>query len=81
MRFVDYLSIIRSAWNDFDSTRPIGLIEDISARVSTNHVFRVTLEGGGHVIAKLSYFGKFEHFKEAYKKKFIKVLKPTSQFY
>ena len=64
MRFVDYPSIIRSAWNDFDSTRPIELIEDISARVSTNHVFRVTLEGGGNVIAKLSYFGKFEHFKE-----------------
>ena len=64
MRFVDYPSIIRFAWADFDSTRPIEQIEDISARVSTNHVFRITLEGGDRVIAKLSYFGKFEHFKE-----------------
>lgn len=64
MRFLDYPSIIRFAWADFDSSRPIDHIEDISARVSTNHVFRVTLEGGDRVIAKLSYFGKFEHFKE-----------------
>jgi len=64
MRFVDYPSIIRAAWTEFDATRPIDLIEDISARVSTNHVFRVTLENGDRVIAKLSYFGKYEHFRE-----------------
>ena len=39
-------------------------IIDISARVSTNHVFSVRLENDDRVIAKLSYFGKFNHFVE-----------------
>ncbi|MFN4145903.1 MAG: hypothetical protein ACK4GN_08785 [Runella sp.] len=64
MRFVDYPTVIRLAWSEFDPNRPIETIEDISARVSTNHVFRVKLQDGDYVIAKLSYFGKFEHFKE-----------------
>ncbi|RBQ56533.1 hypothetical protein DI458_41730, partial [Burkholderia contaminans] len=39
-------------------------IEDISAMVSTNHVYRITFDDDDIIIAKLSYFGKFEHFKE-----------------
>lgn len=48
----------------YDSTRTISRISDISAMVSTNHVYKVRLEDGNNVIAKLSYFGKFEHFVE-----------------
>ncbi|CCH51957.1 hypothetical protein BN8_00916 [Fibrisoma limi BUZ 3] len=64
MRIVDYPSIIREAWKGFDASQTIQTIEDISARVSTNHVFRVRFDNGDIVIAKLSYFGKYEHFKE-----------------
>ncbi len=64
MRLIDYPAIIREAWAGFDPSQTIQSIEDISARVSTNHVFRVRLDGGDVVIAKLSYFGKYEHFKE-----------------
>ncbi|WP_217452291.1 hypothetical protein [Mucilaginibacter humi] len=39
-------------------------IEDISAMVSTNRVFKVTFDDDDIVIAKLSHFGKYEHFKE-----------------
>ena len=64
MRLIDYPAIIRAAWAGFDSSQTVQAIDDISARVSTNHVFRVRLNGGDTIIAKLSYFGKYEHFKE-----------------
>src|SRR5258707_15741807 len=32
--------------------------------VSTNHVFRITFHDDDIIIAKLSYFGKYEYFKE-----------------
>ncbi|CAG5011948.1 hypothetical protein DYBT9275_05062 [Dyadobacter sp. CECT 9275] len=64
MRLKDYPAIIRKAWQGFDDSIKIKSVEDISARVSTNHVFRVTLDNDDEVVAKLSYFGKYEHFKE-----------------
>lgn len=64
MRLIDYPTIIRRAWAAFDPSQTVQTVEDISARVSTNHVFRLTLESGDRVIAKLSYFGKFEHFRD-----------------
>ena len=60
----DHSKIIRKAWEGYDPTKIISHIEDISARVSTNHVFRITFEDEDIIIAKLSYFGKYEHFKE-----------------
>jgi Ser/Thr protein kinase RdoA (MazF antagonist) len=64
MRLVDYPTIIKKAWASFDPTEQIQSITDISAKVSTNHVFKVTFEDGDSIIAKLSYFGKYEHFVE-----------------
>ena len=64
MRLKDYPEIIRAAWAGFDNSIGVKFVEDISAKVSTNHVFRVTLDNDDKVIAKLSYFGKYEHFKE-----------------
>ena len=61
---IDYPAIIRQAWAAFDASHTIHTIEDISAKVSTNHVFRVRFDNDDIVIAKLSYFGKYEHFKE-----------------
>lgn len=48
----------------YDSSRPIKSISDISAKVSTNHVYKIVFPDNGFVIAKLSYFGKYEHFVE-----------------
>lgn len=61
---MDYSNIIRKAWEEYDATKIIHHIEDISPMVSTNYVFRITFEDEDIIIAKLSYFGKYEHFKE-----------------
>ncbi len=61
---MDFITIIRYAWMAYDSTRQIQRITDISAMVSTNHVYKIRLKDGNNVIAKISYFGKYEHFVE-----------------
>lgn len=64
MRLIDFPAIIAAAWHDYDPSRPPKSITDISVRVSTNHVYKILLPGRKFVIAKLSYFGTYEHFKE-----------------
>ncbi|MEX0844304.1 MAG: hypothetical protein WD022_03445 [Balneolaceae bacterium] len=64
MTFIDFNEIVKKAWREYDPTRTIISITDISAKVSTNHVYRVTFKDGNIIIAKLSYFGKYEHFVE-----------------
>lgn len=56
--------IVRKAWEGYDASKTIRDIEDISAMVSTNHVFKIIFDDDDMVIAKLSHFGKFEYFKE-----------------
>lgn len=63
MRIIDFTTVIVQAWADYAPHRRIFSIVDISARVSTNHVYKITLHDG-FVIAKLSYFGQYEHFVE-----------------
>lgn len=64
MSFIDFSEIVRQALEEYDSTRVIATIIDISAKVSTNYVFKVTFIDHSFIIAKLSYFGKYEHFVE-----------------
>ena len=64
MAFIDFTSIVKQAWQAYDNTREIVRIVDISAKVSTNYVFRITFKDRNFIIAKLSYFGKYEHFVE-----------------
>ncbi|NET33227.1 MAG: hypothetical protein F6K19_14605 [Cyanothece sp. SIO1E1] len=64
MHFIDFTTIVKYAWMAYDSSRAIKSISDISAKVSTNHVYKVVFTNGTFVIAKLSYFGRFEHFVE-----------------
>jgi hypothetical protein len=64
MSFIDFTAIVREAWNAYDDTRKISRIMDISAKVSTNYVYRITFSDDSFIIAKLSYFGKYEHFVE-----------------
>jgi Ser/Thr protein kinase RdoA (MazF antagonist) len=61
---LNYEAIIKKAWQGYDESKLIKSIEDISALVSTNHVFRITFTDDDIIIAKLSHFGKYEHFKE-----------------
>jgi Ser/Thr protein kinase RdoA (MazF antagonist) len=61
---MDYTHIIKKAWQGYDASKTIRLIEDISAQVSTNHVFRITFDDDDIIIAKLSNFGQYEYFKE-----------------
>jgi hypothetical protein len=61
---MDFSTIIKKAWEGYDVSKKISEIEDISALVSTNHVYRITFEDEDIIIAKLSNFGKFEHFRE-----------------
>jgi Ser/Thr protein kinase RdoA (MazF antagonist) len=64
MAFIDFTEIVKQAWKDYDETREIIRIVEISAKVSTNYVYRITFKDESFIIAKLSYFGKFEHFVE-----------------
>ncbi len=59
-----FFEIVSEAWKDYDPSREIVAIQDISAQVSTNHVYKVSLPRREFVIAKVSFYGKFEHFVE-----------------
>jgi len=60
----EYSDVIKKAWEGYDASKTIKSIDDISAMVSTNHVYRITFDDDDIIIAKLSTFGKYEHFKE-----------------
>jgi Ser/Thr protein kinase RdoA (MazF antagonist) len=64
MNQIDFIGIVREAVKNFDSSKRIERIDDISAKVSTNHVYRIKFSDNNYIIAKLSYFGKYEHFVE-----------------
>ena len=64
MTHIDFTSIIQEAWSAYDNTRNIIRITDISARVSTNHVYSVRFSDNNLIIAKFSYYGEFDHFVE-----------------
>jgi len=61
---IDYKSIIIKGWNEYNPIRKIANIEDVSANVSTNKVFRISFTDDSFIMVKVSNFGKFENFKE-----------------
>lgn len=61
---LDYFQIIRLAWEEFDDRHEIKGIFDVSAHVSTNHVYKVSFYNREPVFAKLSDYGKYEFFRE-----------------
>jgi hypothetical protein len=64
MYHVDFITIVKYAWIAYDPSREIKSVSDISAKVSTNHVYKIVFTNNDFVIAKMSYFGKYEHFVE-----------------
>ncbi len=63
-KLFDFTTIIQEAWHDYDPSQCIKSITDISAKVSTNYVYRIKLDDDSFIIAKLSYFGRYEYFVE-----------------
>ena len=62
--YLPFVDIVSAAWAAYDDSRPIVSVTDISAQVSTNHVYRLKLADGSLIVGKLSYFGQYEHFVE-----------------
>jgi len=60
----DILDIVRRAWLDFHAQCGIDSIEETSAHVSTNRVFRLALHDGTTAIAKVSSYGSYFLFAE-----------------
>jgi hypothetical protein len=55
---------IASAWTEYGDHRHIVQVDELSAMVSTNRVYRLTLNSGAHVIGKSSNYGSFFLFAE-----------------
>ena len=64
MTSLDYIQIIRLAWQEFDDRHEIKNIFDVSMHVSTNQVYKISFYEREPVFAKLSDYGKYEDFKE-----------------
>jgi Ser/Thr protein kinase RdoA (MazF antagonist) len=64
MRQLDYVAIVKEAWEAFAPDQPIESITDLSPMVSTNQVYKVQLYDEEPIFAKLSYFGTHVHFHE-----------------
>ena len=62
MTFIDFNEIVVK-WNAYDASREIIRIEDKVQSINKS-IYRITLQDQNFVVAKLSYFGKFEHFVE-----------------
>lgn len=64
MQNFDYIQIIKFAWKEFDDRHQIRGIYDVSAYVSTNHVYKISFYEREPVFAKLSEYGRFDDFRE-----------------
>ncbi len=64
MRTLDFSNIVAQAWEVYGEPDVIKGIIDFSPNVSTNQVFKISFLSGRVLFAKLSYFGKFDNFRE-----------------
>ena len=60
----EYERHLRDAWHAYDDPRAIESVVEVSAKVSTNRVYRLHLHGGDSVIAKVSSYGSYFLFRE-----------------
>lgn len=56
--------VVLKAWAEYGDKRPLVKVEDISASVSTNKVYRVLLGDGHEVVAKTTLYGSYVHFRQ-----------------
>ena len=57
-------NLIATAWSEYDTTRTIDHLVEVSAHVSTNRVFRVVFNDSSHIVAKISSYGSYFLFAE-----------------
>jgi hypothetical protein len=67
MQLLDCADIISKAWKEYGSPKKIKTIADVSAKVSTNYVFKIIFTDSTFILTKLSFFGKYEAFCEDHK--------------
>ena len=60
----DVVETVREAWDAYGDPRPIKEVVEVSTMVSTNHVYRLELEGGSSVVTKVSSYGSYFLFRE-----------------
>jgi hypothetical protein len=60
----DIPEILLAAWEAFADRRTLSAIVEISANVSTNRVYRLILSDKKELIAKVSSYGAFVHFRQ-----------------
>lgn len=61
---MDTPDIVAEGWDAWGGPQRIVGVEEISASVSTNRVYRVRLDDGRSVVAKASSYGSFVHFRQ-----------------
>ncbi|MEL6850825.1 MAG: hypothetical protein AAFP92_20070, partial [Bacteroidota bacterium] len=57
-----HVQMLQEAWQAFDGSKGIRQMEELSAKVSQNRVFRLTFEDQSTLIAKCSSYGEYEQF-------------------
>jgi hypothetical protein len=60
----DIPDILLAAWEAYGDWRKLTAIDEISANVSTNRVYRLVLSDKKELIAKVSSYGAFVHFRQ-----------------
>ncbi len=56
--------LLKEGWEELGDPRSLSAIRDVSAAVSTNRVCELTLSDGHQLIAKVSSYGSFLHFRQ-----------------
>lgn len=64
MQESNYIQIVKHAWQEFDDRHEIKGVYDVSAYVSTNHVYKISFYEREPVFAKISDYGRFDDFRE-----------------
>jgi hypothetical protein len=57
-------AVMEAAWSDYEDPRRLVDVVELSAMVSTNRVYRLVLDDGDSVVAKVSNYGSFFLFAE-----------------
>lgn len=61
---VDPVAVVHEAWVGLGDARLLTNVHEISANVSTNHVYRLTLGDGSSVVCKVTSYGSYFLFAE-----------------
>jgi len=60
----ELVQTVHDAWAAFGDPRAVRAVIEVSAMVSTNHVYRVELDDASSVVAKVSSYGSYFLFRE-----------------